>query len=147
MANGVVDTDLRELICRDAETLEQRRLLLLAQQNVLRDEEVLRDVHQQLILREEIQVEHGFELLAGLGMIAATRLHLSRIIRNLVLDDDHRRSNILLLHVLHQPTFDGFLCMYCFIAITPRLDELLKLTMTRSLLSDSFTPYSVKKQT
>lgn len=147
MANGVVDTDLRELICRDAETLEQRRLLLLAQQNVLRDEEVLRDVHQQLVLREEIQVEHGLELLAGLGMIAATRLHLSRIIRDLVLDDDHRRSNILLLHVLHQPMFDGFLCMYCFIAITPRLDELLKLTMTRSLLSDSFTPYSVKKQT
>ena len=101
MANRVVDTDLRELIRRDAETLEQRRLLLLAQQNVLRNEEVLRDVHQQLVLREEIQVEHGLELLAGLGMTGVTHLHLSRIIRDLVLDNDHRRSNILLLHVLH----------------------------------------------
>lgn len=86
-------------------------------------------------------MEDGLELLASLRLTISREPHLFCITRYLILYNDHRRGDILFLHVLHESTLKLSAHEYCLIAITPRLDALLKLTITRSLLFDSFTPY------
>ncbi len=49
-------------------------------------------------------MEDGLELLAGLRLTISRELHLFCITRYLILYNDHRRGDILFLHVLHEST-------------------------------------------
>ncbi len=49
-------------------------------------------------------MEDGLELLAGLRLTISRELHLFCITRYLIPYNDHRRGDILFLHVLHEST-------------------------------------------
>lgn len=97
-----------------------------------RNEEVLRDVDEQLVLGKEVDVENRLKAFTGqLGVVGDT-----------VLDDNHGRGNFIVLHGLNNSIVVkmGRKDAYPFTTETPMLAESLKQISMRSFLSDSLIP-------
>ena len=143
MANGIIYTDSRKLISRNAQSLQQLFCLTFIQGNVLRHEIVFCNINKKVTFRKQVQVEDGLEFVTCLEIIGVNIQDLTSKIGNLVLDNDNRRGNLLLLHTLHQSILSNEFVYYALIAETPKLGLSLKWMIMRSFLFDSFTPYKI----